>query len=86
MSHASRTEAQPTDDANVVDRCFCEKANAQVILAHLYAAEVMSADQVDGRLDRVVSKWPALPKPTNQLLKQPAQTSILATEVVVDGT
>ena len=76
-----RPEAQAVDNARTVDRCTSQEPQSQRVAAHRHATEMMTADQMNGRLDRVDAKRPGFLQFPGQNIERLAQPWIFVREM-----
>jgi hypothetical protein len=72
-------------DAWVVDLVIEDEADSQMLTTHGDAREVVVADEIDCRLDRIDAKRAAAPELAHQCIENASQMEILAAKVIIDA-
>jgi len=85
MSDATRSNPFSADDSLLVDFPIKNKTNAQIAAPDGNSAEMVLADEIDRRLDRVHSQRSALLQRATKLIEEQPELRVLAAKVVVDA-
>ncbi len=85
MADAARSNPFGTDDSFIVDFPIENKSNAKVAAPNCNTAEMMLADEIDRRLDRIQPQRPALLQCATAFIKEQPESRVFATKVIVDA-
>jgi len=85
MPDAARSNPFDTDDSLVLDFPLKNKADAQVAAPDCDSAEMVFADEIDGRLHRIHSQRADLLQRATELIEEQPELRLLAAKVIVNA-